>query len=109
MDKTKAHEALSGRPIAKNVAPFANIISRARGPLHAECTADEPVDHILIHLLGFFDACAGPANETIGTTILEVAGAFGMHPELLRLIRPDAGFANGLLHPPRQRRQRERS
>jgi hypothetical protein len=35
----------------------------------------------------FFDACAGPANETIGTTILEVGGAFGMHPELLRLIR----------------------
>src|SRR2546429_5655599 len=35
----------------------------------------------------FFDACAGPANETIGTTILETGAAFGMHPELLRLIR----------------------
>ena len=35
----------------------------------------------------FFDACAGPANETIGTTIWEVGAAFGMHPELLRLIR----------------------
>lgn len=35
----------------------------------------------------FFDACMGSANETIGTTILEVGAAFGMHPELLRLIR----------------------
>ena len=35
----------------------------------------------------FFDACVGPTNETIGTTALELGAAFGMHPELLRLIR----------------------
>ena len=35
----------------------------------------------------FFDACVGPGNETIGTTMLEVGAAFGMHAELLRLIR----------------------
>lgn len=35
----------------------------------------------------FFDACVGPANETIGTTVLEVGASFEMHPELLRLIR----------------------
>ena len=29
----------------------------------------------------------GPANETIGTTVLELATQLGMHPELLRLIR----------------------
>jgi hypothetical protein len=29
----------------------------------------------------------GPAKETIGTTVLEVGGSFGMHPELLRVIR----------------------
>jgi hypothetical protein len=35
----------------------------------------------------FFDACVGPTNETIGTTVLELGAAFGMHAELLRLIR----------------------
>jgi len=30
--------------------------------------------------------CVGPAKETIGGTVLEVGAAFGMHPELLRLI-----------------------
>jgi hypothetical protein len=34
----------------------------------------------------FFDACVGPANETIGTTILDVGAAFGMHADLLRLM-----------------------
>ena len=33
----------------------------------------------------FFDACVEPANETIGSTALEVGAAFGMHAELLRL------------------------
>lgn len=35
----------------------------------------------------FFDTCAGRANETIGTTILEFGAAFGIHNETLRLIR----------------------
>ena len=35
----------------------------------------------------FFDACVEPTDETIGTTVLEVGAAFGMHTELLRLIR----------------------
>ena len=34
-----------------------------------------------------FDACVEPANETIGATVLEVGAAFGMHIELLHLIR----------------------
>jgi hypothetical protein len=35
----------------------------------------------------FFDACAGPANEMIGTTVLELGAAFGMQPKLSRLIQ----------------------
>lgn len=35
----------------------------------------------------FFDACVGPVNETVGATILEVGTAFGMHADLLRLMR----------------------
>ncbi len=33
----------------------------------------------------FFDACTGPAVDTICTTILEVGAAFGMHADLLPL------------------------
>jgi hypothetical protein len=35
----------------------------------------------------FFDACMGPAKETIGTTIGHLGSAFGIHAELERLIR----------------------
>ena len=34
----------------------------------------------------FFDACVGLAEETIGTTIIAVGSAFGMHEELVRVI-----------------------
>jgi hypothetical protein len=155
MDKTKPHEALSGRPIAKKVlakmklhwqrkvvdiknvihgramaddlqktvvsqkelagfdpahaayvytqnqvsvmseqltalneiAPFADIISRAEDLYMPSAPPMSPLTTSYFTCWAFFDACAGPANETIGTTILEVGGAFGMHPELLRLIR----------------------
>ena len=64
MDKTKTDETLSGRPIAKK------IVAKS----YFACWA-------------LFDACAGVANETIGTTILEIGETFGMNTELLRLIR----------------------
>ncbi|MEJ7609010.1 MAG: hypothetical protein WKF37_22740 [Bryobacteraceae bacterium] len=35
----------------------------------------------------FFDACAGPTNETIGSVLLEFCGRFDIGNELSRLIR----------------------
>jgi hypothetical protein len=71
----------------KEMAPFADIVSRAEGLYMPSAPPMSPLTTSYFTCWAFFDACAGPANETIGTTILEVGGAFGMHPELLRLIR----------------------
>src|SRR5579885_1748971 len=148
MDKTKPHETLSGRPIAKKVlakmklhwqrkvvnikniiagramadelqktvvsqkefagfvytqnqvsvmseqltalkemAPFADIISRAEDLYIPSAPPMSPLTTSYFTCWAFFDACAGPGNETIGATTLEVGSAFGMDPELLRLIR----------------------
>jgi hypothetical protein len=138
MDKTKAHEALSGRPIAKRVlakmklhwqrkvadiknvidgraiaddlqktvgrqkelagldpahaayiyaqhqvsvmserltalkemAPFAEIISKAEDLYMPSAPPMSPLTRSYFTCWAFFDACAGPASETIGTTIL---------------------------------------
>lgn len=35
----------------------------------------------------FFDVCIGPAEETIGTTVMAVGRAFGMSDELIRVMR----------------------
>jgi hypothetical protein len=71
----------------KEMAPFADIISRAEDLYMPSAPPMSPLTTSYFTCWAFFDACTGPANETIGTTILEVGAAFGMHPELLRLIR----------------------
>jgi hypothetical protein len=71
----------------KEMAPFADIISRAEDLYVSSAPPMSPLTTSYFTCWAFFDACAGPANETIGTTILEVGSAFGMHPELLRLIQ----------------------
>jgi hypothetical protein len=71
----------------KEMAPFADIISRAEGLYMPSAPPVSPLTTSYFTCWAFFDACAGPANETIGTTILEVGRAFGMHSELLRWIR----------------------
>ena len=71
----------------KEMAPFADIVSRAESLYMPSAPPMSPLTTSYFTCWAFFDACAGPANETIGTTILEVGAAFGMHPELLRLIR----------------------
>ena len=71
----------------KEMAPFADIISKAEDLYMPSAPPMSPLTSSYFTCWAFFDACAGPANETIGTTILEVGSAFGMHPELLRLIQ----------------------
>src|ERR1039458_5156699 len=71
----------------KEMAPFADIISRAEDLYMPSAPPMSPLTTSYFTCWAFFDACAGPANETIGTTILEFGAAFGMHTELLRLIR----------------------
>ena len=73
--------------VLKEMAPFADIVSRAEDLYMPGAPPMSPLTPSYFTCWAFFDACAGPANETIGTTILEVGAAFGMHPELLRLIR----------------------
>ena len=93
----------------KEMAPFADIISRAEDLYMPSAPPMSPLTTSYFTCWAFFDACAGPANETIGTTILEVGASLRHAPRAVALDPADAGFANGLLHPPRQRRQRERS
>ena len=71
----------------KEMAPIADIVSRAEDLYMPEGPPMSPLTRSYFSCWALFDACAGPANETIGTTILEIGTAFGMHAELLRLIR----------------------
>ena len=71
----------------KEMAPFARIISKAEDLYMPSAPPMSPLTTSYFTCWGFFDACAGAADETIGTTILEFGAAFGIHSELLRLIR----------------------
>jgi hypothetical protein len=71
----------------KEMAPFVDIISEAEDLYVPSAPPMSPLTTSYFTCWAFFDACAGPASETIGTTIFEVGATFGMHPELLRLMR----------------------
>ena len=71
----------------KEMAPFADIISKAEDLYMPSAPPMSPLTTSYFTCWAFFDACVGSAHETIGTTILEVGAALGMHSELLRLIR----------------------
>jgi len=71
----------------KEMAPFVDILSRAEDLYMTSSPPMSPLTTSYFTCWAFFDACAGPANETIGTTILEAGAAFGMRPELLRRVR----------------------
>jgi hypothetical protein len=71
----------------KEMAPFANIISRAEDIYMPSAPPMSPLTTSYFTCWAFFDACTGPAKETIGTVVLDVGATFGMHPELLRLMR----------------------
>ena len=75
------------RMALKELAPFAEIISPAEGFHMPSGPPMSPLTTSAFTCWAFFGACAGAANETIGTTILEFGAAFLLHAELLRLIR----------------------
>jgi len=71
----------------KEMAPFTEIIAKAEDLYMPSAPPMSPLTTSYFTCWGFFDACAGAANETIGTTVLEFGAAFGVYSELLRLIR----------------------
>ena len=71
----------------KEMAPFDEIVSRAADLYMPSAPPMSPLTISYFTCWAFFDACVGPSDETIGTTILEVGAAFGTHPEMLRLFR----------------------
>ena len=91
----------------KEMAPFVEIISKAEDLYVPSAPPMSPLTTSYFTCWAFFDACAGPASETIGTTILEVGAIFGMHPDLLRLIRLMQDSRMGFyIHRGRERRGR---
>jgi len=69
------------------MAPFVEIVSQAESLYMPSGPPISPLTTSYFTCWAFFDACVGPTNETIGTTVLELGAAFGMHAELLRLVR----------------------
>jgi hypothetical protein len=69
------------------MTPFAEIISKAEDLYMPSAPPMSPLTTSYFTCWGLFDACVGAAHETIGTTILEFGAAFGIHNEMLRLIR----------------------
>ncbi len=59
----------------KEMAPFVEIISKAEDLYAPSAPPMSPLTTSYFTCWAFFDACAGPADETIGTTILEVGAA----------------------------------
>lgn len=70
-----------------DLAPVADIIAKAEDLYMPGGPPMSPLTTSYFTCWALFDVCFGPADETIGTTVLEVGAAFGMHMELLRLIR----------------------
>jgi hypothetical protein len=64
----------------KEMALFADIISKAEDLYMPSAPPMSPLTTSYFTCWAFFDACAGPANETIGTTILEVGAPSACTP-----------------------------
>ena len=73
--------------VLKEMKPFDDIVSKAEDLYMPSAPPMSPLTKSYFICWAFFDACVGAANETIGTTILELGAAFGINSELLRLIR----------------------
>ena len=71
----------------KPMAPFVDLISEADETYLPQGPPMSPLTGSYFNSWALFDACVGPANETIATIILDLAGVFGMDPEWERLIR----------------------
>jgi hypothetical protein len=80
----------------KEMMPFVDIVSSAENLYLPSGPPMSPLTTSYFTCWAFFDACAGSAHETIGSTILELGAAFGMSPELSRLIQSLQGSRMGL-------------
>jgi hypothetical protein len=65
---------------------FVKLIAKAEDEYMPSGPPMSPLTTSFFTCWAFFDACAGIADETIGTTTLAVGSAFGMQDELLRVI-----------------------
>ncbi len=70
----------------KEMAPFYKILEEAEDLYMPSGPPMSPLTTSFFTCWAFFDACAGPFNQTIGTTILTHGAALGLNTELLRLI-----------------------
>jgi len=68
------------------MAAFVKLISAAEDEYLPSGPPMSPLTASFFTCWAFFDACIGEAEETIGTTVMSVGAAFGMHEELLRVI-----------------------
>ena len=66
---------------------FVEIVARAEDVYMPSGPPMSPITTSYFTCWSFFDACAGPANETIGSVLLELCGHFCIGNELSRLIR----------------------
>src|ERR1051326_4764861 len=92
----------------KEMAPFVDIISRAEELYAPSAPPISPLTTSYFTCWAFFDGCAGPANETIRNHHFGGRRRLRHAPRTVARDAAHAGFANGLLHPSRQRRQRQR-
>ena len=70
----------------KEMEQFARLISKAEDEYLPSGPPMSPLTASFFTCWAFFDAWVGQAEETIGTTIMVVGAAFGMHDELVRVI-----------------------
>ncbi len=68
------------------MARFVNIISRAEDEYMPSGPPMSPLTTSFFTCWAFFDVCVGLSKETIGTTVMAVGAAFGMHEELTRVM-----------------------
>ena len=69
------------------MGPWRDIISAAEDLYLPSGPPMSPLTVSYFTCWAFFDVCAGPLNETIGSILGEAGAAFGMHTQLLRLIQ----------------------
>ncbi len=65
---------------------FARFFSKAEDEYMPSGPPWSPLTPSFYTSWAFFDVCRGQAEETIGKIVMAVGAAFGMHPELLRVI-----------------------
>ncbi len=70
----------------QEMSRFVNLISKAEDEYMRSGPPMSPLTTSFFTCWAFFDACVGLAHETIGTTIMAVGSAFGMHAELVCVI-----------------------